>query len=109
MSDESAGSFWRHSAADSVVFVLLFADSSDFRVSCFWMHEYKSADACVRCHGVAFCHLNAQCLACELVLVCVAVLVAMSLASAAAVVTVQILAFSEKFENILLECMIWTT
>ena len=65
------------------------------------MHEYEAADAGIRSHCIAFGHLDSQGAACELMLVGMAVLVAMTLATAAAVVTVHLSAFSKKFKYIL--------
>ena len=108
MADKAAGCLLIHSAAGSITFVLALADRPYLWISSLWMHEYESADACVRCHRVAFCHLDSERRAYELVIVCMAMLVCMavSLAAAAAIVTVHLSAFSKEFKDVLLECVV---
>ena len=103
VSQEASGSFLIHSSTGSVTFVLALADSSYLRISCLRMHEYQSAYACVRCHRVAFCHLDSESTARELILICMTVFVTVALAAATAVVTVHFGTFSKKCEDVLLE------
>ena len=108
MTEETASSIGIHASTCHIALILLPADISDFRISSLRMHEYKSADACVRCHCIAFCHLDTKSAASELVIVCMAMLVCMavSLAAAAAIVTVHLSAFSKEFKDVLLDCVV---
>ena len=60
MAEEAAGGFFVHSSAGLVVVVLGLADVADLRISCLGVHEDESTDACVRCHGIAVCQLDAE-------------------------------------------------
>ena len=60
VAEEAAGGFVVHASACRIIFVLLPADASDFRIAGFRVHEYQSADACFRYHCACFRQLDSE-------------------------------------------------
>lgn len=60
MSEEAAGRFCIHSTTLCITVILFLTYASDFRITCLRVHEYKSAYAGFRYHGVTFCQFYAE-------------------------------------------------
>ena len=123
VAEEAAGGFFVHSSSCSIVVVLSLADVSDFWIASFWVHEDQSADACVWSHCITVCQLDSEALSLTVVMT-----VAIAAAGAALVMSmlvvsvsvtavlvavswlvwvIQIGAFAEKSEDVLLEGVVW--
>ena len=60
VAEESAGGFIVHPSTCRVIFELFPADASDFRITGFRMHEYHTADTCLRYHRTALSQLDSE-------------------------------------------------
>ena len=60
VAEETAALFFVHASAVGVLVVLLLADATDFVIPGLRVHEYESAYAGLRYHGVAFGQLDSD-------------------------------------------------